>query len=169
MTKSASEKMTKSFSFYDISKLENLGLEDKKELLFGKKIEFHKSNKKLPSCQNSDLIERNDSLIIETEKKTSIDKVDLGFDTKVKSIHEKENIEKRFYGELKLFFEKENYGFIKCEEMTDVFVSFVDLKKAGFTKNMIKTFKNQKLSFRVFDYERNSKKSRKAIDIEITN
>ena len=52
--------------------------------------------------------------------------------------------EKRYTGRLKFFDDAKNYGFIIMDsDESDIFVHYDDLQKAGITKEVIKTVKNE--------------------------
>ena len=77
--------------------------------------------------------------------------------------------EKRYTGRLKFFDDAKNYGFIIMDsDESDIFVHYDDLQKAGITKEVIKTVKNDmymqiRFSFKVMEYFGKYKKSRKAV------
>jgi hypothetical protein len=81
--------------------------------------------------------------------------------------------EKRYTGRLKFFDEAKNYGFIIMDaDESDIFVHYDDLQKAGITKEVIKTVKNEmymqiRFSFKVMEYFGKYKKSRKAVELII--
>lgn len=80
---------------------------------------------------------------------------------------------KRYAGRLKFFDEARNYGFIIMDaDESDIFVHYDDLQKAGISKEIIKSIKNEmymqiRFSFKVMDYFGKYKKSRKAVDLII--
>lgn len=140
------------FSFYDISKLENLDLENKRQLLFGNKITRPTQITGHVSLDNS-----------HSQNALKDLKSDINFANLLPG-----QSQTRFTGTIKLFFEKEKYGFLKSNQTEDVFVSLDELKKAGITQQMLKK-RNQQLSFDICDYVRRNKPSRKAINIKIEN
>ena len=81
--------------------------------------------------------------------------------------------EKRYTGRLKFFDDAKNYGFIIMDaDESDIFVHYDDLQKAGITKEIIKTVKNDmymqiRFSFKVMEYFGKYKKSRKAVELII--
>jgi hypothetical protein len=80
---------------------------------------------------------------------------------------------KRYTGRLKFFDDAKNYGFIIMDsDDSDIFVHYDDLQKAGITKEVIKTFKNEmymqiRFHFKVMEYFGKYKKSRKAVELVI--
>ena len=78
-------------------------------------------------------------------------------------------------GYLKFFDDNKNYGFlgigfyeVKETDMSDVFVHFDDLRKAGMHKEQLKITKNSlnlRFSFVILEYFGKHSKSRKAVDI----
>ena len=81
--------------------------------------------------------------------------------------------EKRYTGRLKFFDDAKNYGFIIMDsDESDIFVHYDDLQKAGITKEIIKSVKNDmyiqiRFSFKVMEYFGKYKKSRKAVELII--
>ena len=81
--------------------------------------------------------------------------------------------EKRYTGRLKFFDDAKNYGFIIMDaDESDIFVHYDDLQKAGITRDVIKTVKNEmylqiRFSFKVMEYFGKYKKSRKAVELII--
>jgi hypothetical protein len=80
---------------------------------------------------------------------------------------------KRYTGRLKFFDDARNYGFIIMDaDESDIFVHYDDLQKAGISKDVIKSFKNEmymqiRFSFKVMEYFGKYKKSRKAVELII--
>lgn len=74
---------------------------------------------------------------------------------------------------MKFFDDAKNYGFIiRDSDESDIFVHYDDLQKAGITKEVIKTVKNDmymqiRFNFKVMEYFGKYKKSRKAVELII--
>jgi len=67
---------------------------------------------------------------------------------------------------LKVFFEKEDYGFIKVANDRDIFVHGEDLRKAGISPKQITEGQEIRVSFALLEFVSHLKQSKKAVDIE---
>ena len=160
------EKTNKAFSFYEFISLENLDAESKKEIIFGKKITdfFEKTN--LERIQQKTAFSVHTPVIAKNEKEQE---ATPNFDgLPKKNTRVVTNIGKdKIQGQLKIFYEKDDFGFIKIDKDRDVFVHMEDLKKAGITKEFLRENKNPRFAFTLMEYLGRHNISKKAINIEL--
>ena len=82
-----------------------------------------------------------------------------------------EESKNRYYGIIKYFEERKNYGFIKVDDLnTEIFFHFDDIKTPGVTVDFITSYREGKIirvSFQSMSYIGKYKNSRKAIEINI--
>ena len=167
-------KISKGFSFYDISRFENFDIETKKTMLFGSKKSLvlegklktdniSKPGTRTPEITTEYLKEvLNITSPIQEAYETSNDEE---FSNKKKRTKKVEDLP-RFIGYVKMFFEKEGYGFLKSPQCPDVYVRYEDLKLAGVDYKFIVKQRHKPLSFNVENYLLRGKPSRRAMNIK---
>lgn len=192
----AGKHMSRRFTFYDIAKLENLDLESKKTLLFGKKIgdaaETKNGGMSVAPVVSS-LADIPEAHFSAEKRKPSVQEVANAQDQATDGIKEEIFLSgfkerpldlireeyllsspplnlppPRYFGVIKVFFDDDKYGFFASKDFGgDVYVALEELKKAGVSKKIVRKHREQVYSFAIQEYTRKNKAARKAIDVRM--
>lgn len=152
--------------FYETITLENLDVENKKEIIFGKQVEGETKISKPNKVITKSVKEPVYSVSKSSGKKINMFTFDQ--DPNTNRSHVIMDKSKRMKGKIVKYFKAKQYGFIKVDgEKGELFFHLDEASKAGLTQDFIDKNKPIFISFSIQEYLNNYSTKRKAVDLKI--